>query len=728
MSSIDALDSRLASIWQQIHGGRKPTSVEDDIHNWLHLLTQLETSAQRESLQATISPSQWVALLVLEEWWNNSDQDEEITGRSRQEIERGCIPEHPSGHPVDYYAAMVELWTEEFCSHREGSGDGSKVNISHLRQMVIPIAAAHRLGRQCYHFLALQAGDPEHPGLSVQQRPQGSDFFTKPSIPASIGGCQWLTTAPNRSKGYPRYLWDIQKQRTVEVAAYQNCPDYVAVSHTWGRWRLDQWKKVPGVPWSIPCNSVFDVSELPKLFSNISLPVKHLWFDLVCIPQSDEDMSFRDIARSEIARQAAIFGSARYTMVWLNHITDWQQLQRTIMWLGLEYLMLQAEDSFPKVVPYSAYTKLPGRESILAVKATSKTPDSIKWPQHASSTAEETWEPCGWFTSLWTLQETCMRPRMWLCDRNWEIFSIGNRPVALDDIVALTSNIEARFPAEDFAAQPREVLGLHSTVAGAGLTQLLQMSRLGILMAGTRKYCRHHRAEAIMSAIGCTEWYEQRKDEAYTGNTYPLSFILECHRSIGPALFSVSDVTVLPKEIHLLDKHGRCRDVKSSATLMPFVKVGHDCLSWVKESTQLATRDHPSVASWTISEEGHVWIKQAGLMASWSPQGEAPLPGPKVKCFMMLDSELVYEDIDIDVWLGSFRPESEKHALCLLSQEDGMVHGVLLERIYPDAEQPQVEDDSCSRFFKFGNFIIFKDDNDKEYDFPPITDVHWLVI
>jgi len=48
--------------------------------------------------------------------------------------------------------------------------------------------------------------------------------------------------------------------------------------------------------------------------------------------------------------------------------------------------------------------------------------------------------PCGWLTSLWTLQELCLRPDMWLCNRNSELLPAGleETPVTMNTLIALT--------------------------------------------------------------------------------------------------------------------------------------------------------------------------------------------------------------------------------------------------------------------------------------------------
>src|SRR5205085_1011178 len=47
----------------------------------------------------------------------------------------------------------------------------------------------------------------------------------------------------------------------------------------------------------------------------------------------------------------------------------------------------------------------------------------------------------GWFTSLWMLQESSLRPGMTICSRSWEVLTLHNSPyplpVTLDSILVL---------------------------------------------------------------------------------------------------------------------------------------------------------------------------------------------------------------------------------------------------------------------------------------------------
>src|SRR5262249_42712768 len=115
-------------------------------------------------------------------------------------------------------------------------------------------------------------------------------------------------------------------------------------------------------------------------------------------------------------------------------------------------------------------------------------------------------KPNPWFTSLWTLQEVCLRPDMWLCNSKWEFLAIDeNTPVALNDLVALcvgTSSVPD--PTGRVAAGVQE---LRRLIQMTGLESLLRLSELSIITMGNERHCKKRRAEAIMSAVGAVEWF-----------------------------------------------------------------------------------------------------------------------------------------------------------------------------------------------------------------------------
>lgn len=733
-------DQPLQAKWRLIRDARQPVSDNDCIHNWHCLLRQLENKSERAPLQTMLSAPQWTALQILEEWWFDDGEHRETVARDRRVIEEYRKPDHSYPEHDRYCASIVLLWRAEITIYHEAADCHAEVLLGkewdimcrHLRQSAASVAAEYRLAHRSLRFLRKFFEQPGFRTIKKFTQPEDIDlgrFWTKDSIPALVNACEWLQLPSGDDRAYPYYLWDLEGQCTVEVSSFSTCPDYAVISHTWGRWRIkSQSVNIPGVPWPIPCNTIFDVTDLPAILSKFPVPIRYLWFDLVCIPQRDASEALAAVARYELAKQASIFNSAKCAIVWLNHIDDWNGLRNTIHWVCLRYFRNnpavadQIADLLPRVAALSQ------QQTQLAIKSEPKTLDTVKPIEEGSPTKKEPegsadeglWEPCGWLTSLWTLQELCLRPRMWLCCSDWSVFSIDRRPIALDEILTLTSGQVLSRKNEEDRRAPRGVTQLYETLKDANLSLPWRLSRMSILITGNRRYCSGRRAEAIMSAIGSTLWYreknerpQRKEDEASPGQPYPMSFLLETRQAVGAAFFCTSEWF----------EEDETPANQISATLLPFTRLHSHCVSMIPDNTQQPIEDHSSVANWVIEENGSVRIKQVGIIASW-PQSQDASPAPRIEASIFAynakdNLEWGSGRLDLVSWLGTFRPDAEKHAICLLRQTGG-VWGVFLERI------PDLEPSQPSRFFKFGNFKI-PTSSVETFDIPPTTEVDWIV-
>ena len=116
-------------------------------------------------------------------------------------------------------------------------------------------------------------------------------------------------------------------------------PKYAAYSHTLGRWRLQPSVDVhvEGVPWPIPENSLFQVTNLRWLMAQVPTHTGYIWFDLLCIPQNTSDPLFGPRAQIEIANQAEIFRLADIAIAWFNWRPRWSGLRSAVERLVLLY-------------------------------------------------------------------------------------------------------------------------------------------------------------------------------------------------------------------------------------------------------------------------------------------------------------------------------------------------------------------------------------------------------
>jgi hypothetical protein len=85
----------------------------------------------------------------------------------------------------------------------------------------------------CYH--SLDSTQSDLPAMDMN-----TIFKRRPLFPREH--CTWLKQQP-RQIGMPFFLWDVKNERTRPVQEIVeedgNLPDYVAVSHTWGRWKKE---------------------------------------------------------------------------------------------------------------------------------------------------------------------------------------------------------------------------------------------------------------------------------------------------------------------------------------------------------------------------------------------------------------------------------------------------------------------------------------------------------
>lgn len=96
-----------------------------------------------------------------------------------------------------------------------------------------------------------------------------------------------------------------------------NSPPYNIMSYTWGRWEIDDGEALPiqNVNWKIPAVGPegFSVTAFANVLQRVSQG-SHVWLDVGCIEQENQEMKMR-----EIGRQAAIFRGAQKAYIWLSH-------------------------------------------------------------------------------------------------------------------------------------------------------------------------------------------------------------------------------------------------------------------------------------------------------------------------------------------------------------------------------------------------------------------------
>lgn len=421
----------------------------------------------------------------------------------------------------------------------------------------------------------------------------------------------------------PFYLWDTYTQETVLVEDLiresnqqpPRCPDYVCISHTWGRWRKPTATVVPGVKWPVPENERYDVRDLPTMLAKVGC--RYIWFDLFCIPQSGDD-NRKDI---EISRQAAIFRKCVRCIAWVNHCDTWDGDENGLKWLGLRYLK-------------STHRSPPAWIDLELERLATLAGGPVGLMQFQKGI----YGPVGWFTSLWTLQEAVLCPELEVYSRHWERLAapatLTTLMVFLEDAPYLcwtpdphsfsfADHVEYEEMLEKVRPQtkfdelfPYGSASLVGIAHHSGLPRILQtLAPMSIFSEiGFREYgdvC----APAIMSAIGATDWYTnaQQSFQNLVFDEYPLEFLQEAARKIGSSFF---DTYPRADKMVVIPGVTGPGGLTASASMLPISPSSRKFLRTNLFDDFSAERcDHESVAGWVLNVDGSVRISAAAIMA-----------------------------------------------------------------------------------------------------------------
>jgi hypothetical protein len=351
------------------------------------------------------------------------------------------------------------------------------------------------------------------------------------------------------------------EEKTIPVRELNDRPNYVAISHTWGRWKTDGPPiSLSGTPWQIPQNRRFDVADLANILQLVPLPHRYIWLHLFCIPQDHSER-----AKIEISRQATIFREASFTIMWMNDIAEWKYLPAAIEWMCLVF---NRDNGF---------LATESENTILQGDSNSTPTIELFHPSTEPEAGNDKASLNPWFTSLWTLQEICLRPDMLICNATWEFLTVRqNVAVAFDELVALyeaNSKADGNRSSHPDPRKPRAVTELTHLMEYTGLSGLLTMSRPTILILGNQRQCLERRTEAIMAVLDATEWFpissEDSADDDLVLNLYPIDFVNEIRAKMGPATFFSSE-SIEPYFVKSLEQFSSLGEVHALGSMLPF--------------------------------------------------------------------------------------------------------------------------------------------------------------
>jgi hypothetical protein len=644
---------------------------------WLDIFRD---STQQAKFLLSLSASQLCSHQLLRDWLRGRCDDAEFDLDAR-DAERAFNAEHRSGyksppsHPCTYHYHLAKLLYSEFSHPGEGTPRELYSAILHqARKDAAIYASCQRLATRYY----------QTHGSSVQH---GSIVKRQADCPtpygASVEPCFWLESGEIEHGGLPFYLWDVREKTTRKVREIAittgAVPDYVAISHTWGRWMRehDPPVQLANVPWKIPQNERFSVEDLPEILQ--TLPFDYIWLDLLTIPQDGLSDELGSIQQTEIGRQATIFRNAIQVIAWFHDVHGWSTLRAAIRYLSLKFLV----DSPSRAVDTDILTSSLNTASEDAALI----PELLFESEDKKKVYSIQRKPNAWFTSLWTLQETCLRPDMLLSTANWQMLEDPEGvPVALNDIVALSLVNAKQHPT---ALQPVGVRELRQLISKTGLDNLLQLSQLSIITMGNGRHCFERRAEAIMSAIGATKWFEgtskEQREENLVIELYPLPFVEEVRKRIGSAAFFSS--TPVGWEFHYVlkkfcsEKRTKARKFEELGSLLPFGPGAHAIAFDIESNPHMV--EHPALESWQIEDSGCVRISLAGIVSS-SCEDQATTP---LRCIIVAPSAendenvlFTQRDGNLHAWIHSYKPESPNFAVCLLHSRLAS-RGILLRQM-----------------------------------------------
>lgn len=525
----------------------------------------------------------------------------------------------------------------------------------------------------------------------------------------------------------PHYLWDLKTRQTRTTSEIMEeigeTPRYVVISHTWGRWRIeDQWVTVPGAKWDIPKITKFDVTRLPTMLENLrstttslGMPVEYVWLDLLTIPQRGN----QELLNQEIAKQATIFALAAHGFVWLNDVESWDRTEALLLWISVmivkEIILSTKTETEVNIDPHL---------SLLAEKAfhpvelcDAQSLQSRESPVSGEISMLQKSNP--WFTSLWTLQEAYLRTDMFLANKDWKLLGVSeHHPVTLLDLVSMVyysgdkqESASLLNPQLSYGSPSLE--GLVKVMAHSGLSDLLSPSRSNILHMASRRECTGRRAEAIMGVLDVTDWFIENpnpRDADLIKGLYPWEFLEEVRRKIGCVEFfssSLNEDSLELKDIlkKIAERTWTAEDLVVRGSLLPFA---FDSTAPFLGKGEYVS--HPTISRWVVNRDGTVHIPEVALLTILGDDDNCEIEGPDKDDWKEIDTA----DVNLNQWLREYVPEMANYAVCTHFNEN-CVSGLLLKEVNP------------GQLIKVGNFET-GEDVEKHQTEMKYFQVNWIVL
>ena len=220
---------------------------------------------------------------------------------------------------------------------------------------------------------------------------------------------------------------------------------------------------------------------------------------------------------------------------------------------------------------------------------------------------------------MWTLQEAYLSPSALLADRKWKFLIVGDGLIlSLNSLTSLAYSPASEV--EDDTTRPGIVEVLVFTIKRWELSDLTSPSRMSLLIAAESRESTGPRAEAIMSVVGVTDWFDTYRLRHHRSppptnlvfGMYPLQSLIEAQRKIGGPFF-----------LHHRAPQPTIDDAKLGGPLGTMLPLAHNKRYWqVAQAMNMATNHWSSSWSddWEIHVDGSVVIKDAVILAGAGKQ------------------------------------------------------------------------------------------------------------
>jgi hypothetical protein len=261
---------------------------------------------------------------------------------------------------------------------------------------------------------------------------------------------------------------------------------------------------------------------------------------------------------------------------------------------------------------------------------------------------------------------------------------------------------------------------LNALVAKTGLFPDSLGSRVDPIIQANVRFCtagRRGRAEAIMSSLGITEWFNSKPqvgDNDLVLDMYPLEFLREAHSKIGPDFYLASSESPSPWAIFDPFK-------QRSGTMLPFGRA-RDSRYRMKSLTRRGTLPcgnaddfHPSVPSWQIQRDGGVRIHQAAILAS--NKEKSTLSHSMVLLGLWGSRHRTSQHVILSDWIAKQPKIFDTFAVCSTKGGSHNIGLILQGRVLGKS----------TRLVKVGCFVVHPDSL-AYYAVPISQPVNWIVI